>query len=291
MFSRLLNLPNEILLEIAEELPAKHLTNLLVTCNQLRVLYTPLLYGKVLRQVMKQDRNALFHEESNEPRQGPLQHAARTGNLDAARALLDYGSLDINTLDAHPWGSEAPLHAAAEADQRQMIEFLLSRNADLEVLDQRGRTPLCAGSMHCSQLETLELLIKKGANIHVQTSDEKRRTIPIAVAEGWCPGWDKRIEFLVQHGADLTIPTAEGNLLLHYAYTSIIEHFEIGEFEAGQSALQTIIKLCPGQLDVHSPMLRKTPRQSLLETMNPALCKTLLQLGIMSWGQDVEFSL
>ncbi len=53
---------------------------------------------------------------------------ARTGNLDAAKALLKAGA-DVNAKEA--WGGQSPLMWAAAQSQPEMIKLLLANGADV----------------------------------------------------------------------------------------------------------------------------------------------------------------
>ena len=66
----------------------------------------------------------------------PLAWAAMTGNLQAARALLEGGAL-IEPVDEH---GNTPLHGAAKAGNIEMVEYLLARKARPALRNSEGMT-------------------------------------------------------------------------------------------------------------------------------------------------------
>jgi ankyrin repeat protein len=68
----------------------------------------------------------------------PLVYAARTGAIDAARALLEAGA-DVNQLTRYGW---SPLLAATQNRNYQMGRFLIENGADVNIANKGGWTPL-----------------------------------------------------------------------------------------------------------------------------------------------------
>lgn len=67
-----------------------------------------------------------------------LVYAARTGNIDAARALLD-GGADVNQTTRYGW---SPLLAAVQNSNYRMAKFLIERGANVNLANKGGWTPL-----------------------------------------------------------------------------------------------------------------------------------------------------
>ncbi len=67
-----------------------------------------------------------------------LHLAIEKGNLDAAKALLEFGA-NANATDR---SGLTPLHYAAMLDNRQLCELLIEHGANLKVKDADGRMPL-----------------------------------------------------------------------------------------------------------------------------------------------------
>ncbi len=68
----------------------------------------------------------------------PLHAAAKTGNLEQVRSLLEKYPESINHKD--PLG-RTPLHAAIRYDQASVVELLIETGADQNALDDYGYTP------------------------------------------------------------------------------------------------------------------------------------------------------
>ncbi|HTY93284.1 MAG TPA: ankyrin repeat domain-containing protein [Steroidobacteraceae bacterium] len=67
-----------------------------------------------------------------------LVYAARTGSIEAARALLD-GGADVNQTTRYGW---SPLLAAVQNSNYQMARFLIEHGADVNLPNKGGWTPL-----------------------------------------------------------------------------------------------------------------------------------------------------
>lgn len=67
-----------------------------------------------------------------------LHHAAHTGDLGSAIALVEGGS-KINALSNQ---QRTPLHLAASMNHVEVVQYLLDKGADLEAPDELKCTPL-----------------------------------------------------------------------------------------------------------------------------------------------------
>jgi len=105
----------------------------------------------------------------------PIHDAAAKGDLAKVKALVAKDAKLINLKD----GSGAtPLHFAVAGGQKAVVEYLLSKKADVNARKNDGVTPLhVAASL--GKLEIAKLLIAKGAN--KDASDSKGRT-PLTLA-------------------------------------------------------------------------------------------------------------
>ena len=102
-----------------------------------------------------------------------------------------------------------PLHIAARCEQLELIEFLTKRNADIHSLNCCGRTPLLAGVLHKS---VIEFFVKAGANINIQ--DNRGFTaLMLAVIEKNVDN----VKALMDFGADPTLADRHGYTALHHA--------------------------------------------------------------------------
>jgi len=142
---------------------------------------------------------------------------------------------DVSAKDFQGW---TPLHHAADAGNKEVIVLLLSNGANIEAVDDQGRTALYYAS---DSPETIKFLVKHGANINAR--DKKGRTALHSAAAGlgsrgttkWHRAavnardndgstalqsgarFDRRetVKWLVEHGADINARDNEGCTVLH----------------------------------------------------------------------------
>jgi ankyrin repeat protein len=90
--------------------------------------------------------------------------------------LLDHGA-KVNVRNSY---GSAPLHDAALGGQREIIEMLLDRGAELDARDEEsGATPLY-NAASWGKLEVVRLLIEKGADVNARNKAGKT---PLSGAE------------------------------------------------------------------------------------------------------------
>jgi len=68
---------------------------------------------------------------------GPIHDAAKQGNVEEIKVLLDNGA-DVN---AEAITGSTPLHLAAEEGHESVVQVLLENGADLNIQDNDGDTP------------------------------------------------------------------------------------------------------------------------------------------------------
>lgn len=88
-----------------------------------------------------------------------LHVCAKTGDIEAARAFLDFGA-DVNAVE--PGNGGTPLAWAAQAGQREMVKFLLERGADPNLARGKWAKPLVWASK-AGHAEIADLLRGHGA--------------------------------------------------------------------------------------------------------------------------------
>ncbi|CAH0477387.1 unnamed protein product [Peronospora belbahrii] len=192
--------------------------------------------------------------------------AGRRGDLDSA-AWLGSSTMDLNTLCS--WeksrgkqifgfipisGKGSPLHAAVHSGQLQMVNYLVSRGADVNLCNYKGRRPLHAVKQSVNMALIIEKLIAAGADINAM---EKRGFTPLmfmcstASLEGsatllalgadvHCVAWSngfsalefavnsgrtELVELCLLKGANPNAPTLDGNTSLHLA--AVLLHADI----------------------------------------------------------------
>lgn len=96
-----------------------------------------------------------------------LVWACKNGDLDQVKAIVEKPGFDIN---AELLSGRNGLHFAADYGQKEVIEFLLSKGADINRPDKHGITPLLA-SIFESKTECVKLLLGKGAKKDLKAPD------------------------------------------------------------------------------------------------------------------------
>lgn len=134
-----------------------------------------------------------------------IVYEASQGDLPKVNHWLNMGG-DINaTIDAGKgWKGVSALESAAARSNSEMVRFLLSKGADVNMADRQGRTPLIVASEQ-NQLHNIKLLLSNGASINWQ--DNRGFTALRCAAEY------NRIEaarLLIDSGADLNLKDKEG---------------------------------------------------------------------------------
>jgi ankyrin repeat protein len=130
-----------------------------------------------------------------------LQDAARSGNVDQARQLLDNGAGTAGPDEA----GDPPLVVAALAGHADMVGLLLQRGADINVRNRHGLTALHAAA-YAGNLDVVKLLVAKGAAVN-DTHNFYRMTPLHAAAE---EDHAEIVAFLLENGADLEAKERNG---------------------------------------------------------------------------------
>jgi ankyrin repeat protein len=99
--------------------------------------------------------------------QTPLHVAARAGRKEIVQWLIGK-KVDANALDNK---NLTPLHEAAAAGQRSIVELLLKAGAKVDAEDNDGRTPLLVAAAS-SKKETVDALLVGAANLNKCDSQE-----------------------------------------------------------------------------------------------------------------------
>ncbi|XP_065192896.1 myotrophin-like [Sycon ciliatum] len=94
-----------------------------------------------------------------------LLWAVKNGDLEQVKSLS--ASADVNAVLKN---GRMALHYAADFGQAEVIEYLLSIGANVDLADSYGITPLLA-AIYEGHLECVQLLVKKGANKSLKSPD------------------------------------------------------------------------------------------------------------------------
>ncbi|SCO16926.1 related to ankyrin [Fusarium fujikuroi] len=129
----------------------------------------------------------------------PLFFACYTKNKEIVELLLDNGA-DINARS----DGEVPLHISVEEGSDAITEMLISRGADVSVVDNDGRTALNIASMS-GNTKAARHLIDSGADISHETKDG---FTPLSMASS--RGHVELAKLLIKSGADVNQALANG---------------------------------------------------------------------------------
>ncbi|MDF2441475.1 MAG: hypothetical protein JWN98_2459 [Abditibacteriota bacterium] len=104
----------------------------------------------------------------------PLFSAAGDGDINVVRLLIELGA---NVNKSGPYG--IPLHNAIAHRHTEVSELLIVKGADVNAIDEDGRTPLFNAAAR-GYVDLAHLLLANGARSDVQDNEGKR---PIDVAK------------------------------------------------------------------------------------------------------------
>lgn len=151
--------------------------------------------------LLKRGMDANSVDRSGQP---VLHIAAREGNLDVLQALVQAGA-DIDKRNAM---KETPIMLAALAGHTRLVEFLLSKEAQI---NHPGWTPLLYAAT-TGQNEIIKLLIENHAYID---SSSPNGSTPIMMAVRG--GFQATVRLLLEEGADPTVKNENGENALMWA--------------------------------------------------------------------------
>lgn len=144
-------------------------------------------------------------------RRGPrnsLHDAASEDSVEGTVALLEGGLIDIDEGEPMGW---TPLMCAVEKGHLSVARILLSRGADVSVLNDYGFSALLLAIQHGYPVIT-EMLIKAGADVQTATP-QGRAALHLAADFGYLA----ITEVLIKAGADIESTTPQGCAPLHLA--------------------------------------------------------------------------
>jgi ankyrin repeat protein len=132
---------------------------------------------------------------------GPLHDAARDGNLQQVKVLLDRGTSATEADEA----GEPPLLIASLAGRADVVALLLERGSDIEIRNRGGLTALHAAA-YGGHLAVVELLVAKGAAVNDNGNFYHMTPLHAAAEEGRADV----IAFLLAHKADVEAKERNG---------------------------------------------------------------------------------
>jgi len=166
------------------------------------------------------------------------------GDLNRTKVLLEEHPEWIN---AASWGNWTLLHRAAQNGHKDIVDFLISKGADLEARTALGETPLYAAIYQQKEV-TVKQLIEKGADVlavrndgetmlHIAAAIGNESIVELLISEGLNVNIKRRygitplhlasvfghkavVEILISKGADINVENDNGRTPLHLAVAS-----------------------------------------------------------------------
>ncbi|XP_046569770.1 inversin-like isoform X4 [Haliotis rubra] len=157
--------------------------------------------GSVARQGETQKDSNAHHDD--------LLAACRDGNMAEVKRVLDLGQVDVNCRGE--W-SQTPVMEPSRCRHREVVELLLSRGADVSLVDKDGDNTLhwaCIGG----DVGMVELIQSQDV-LDVNCREVRSWTPVMRAALG---GHRDVAEHLLSRGADVSLVDMEGNNILHWA--------------------------------------------------------------------------
>jgi ankyrin repeat protein len=143
--------------------------------------------------------------------------SAGEGNIDLVARFLE--SQSVNSQDETGYSS---LHAAVSYDCREMIEFLLSKGANVNLKDEDGESALFVAET----VETAKLLMDNGADPMIR-NNEGFLAIEIFAAEGI----DELVEYVKQFTPEFRMPDVPSDRELQNLVLESIQNYVVSNGE------------------------------------------------------------
>ncbi|XP_046559442.1 ankyrin repeat domain-containing protein 50-like [Haliotis rubra] len=160
-----------------------------------------------------------------------LHHACREGHRETVEFVLSLDGVDINSKE---WRSRTPVMEAAERGHRHVVELLVSKGADVSLVDND-----CNNILHHACREgdrkTVDFLLSLDG-VDINSRGGSSRT-PVMEAAEW--GHNDVVELLVSKGADVSLVDDDGDNVLHWACVG-----------GGRETVECL--LCLGSMDINS---------------------------------------
>ncbi len=141
----------------------------------------------------------------------PVVEAAKNGDLQTVKMILAEDPSKLNTTDEEHYTA---LHWACMRAHWDVVNFLIEKGADLNIIGGDGGAPLNWAAHH-DNVEIINRMIEKGASLNVQNQ--------WGMTELHTAIWRGNIhvvESLLDQGSDPMIKTKEGWTAMHYACRS-----------------------------------------------------------------------
>jgi cytohesin len=139
-----------------------------------------------------------------------IYQEVRAGNLEKVKSMVERNPSLVQAKDDYG-ESRTPLHWAVRWDQKEIVEFLIEKGAEVNSRDNSDTTPLYF-AVTINQKDLAELLLSQGADVNAKNNHDFTSLHLAAIK-----GFQEMVEFLLTQGADVNARDDKGNTPLHYA--------------------------------------------------------------------------
>ncbi|TAL39519.1 MAG: ankyrin repeat domain-containing protein [Alphaproteobacteria bacterium] len=133
------------------------------------------------------------------PCEEPIIDAARDGDIEAVRAELA-ARVDPDTADSM---NRSALYHAAYAGREDIVKLLIEKNADVNLEDDEGETPLIA-ALENKHFSIAALLLENGADINTVSGRQQQTPLHWAFNMDMDEKKTDRVIWLLEKGAEVT---------------------------------------------------------------------------------------
>ncbi|PQE07340.1 hypothetical protein CJF32_00005221 [Rutstroemia sp. NJR-2017a WRK4] len=200
-----------------------------------------------------------IHSKDSKYNRTLLLRATENGHEAVVKLLLETGKVDIHSKDSEY--SRTLLLRAAENGHKAIVKLLLERGAELEIKDNKDRTPLSWTAKNGHEA-VVKLLLERGAEL--ETKDNKGRTPLLWTAKN---GHEAVVKLLLERGAELETKDNKGRTPL---------------LRATKNGYEAVVKLLlerGAELEIKDNNYNQTPLSWAAENGHEAVVKLLLERG------------
>ena len=167
----------------------------------------PLIHDNLnnIKSIISKDRTKI--DEKNEHGNTFLHLAADNGNIEVLKYLVSQGA-NVNVKDNY---GRTPLQVAVNKNNLEMVEYLISHGADVNVKDSFSKSPL-HDAASIGNIETVQILISHGAQINAK---DKINKTPLHHSVE--KGHKKITQYLISKNGVVNTKDDRGKYPLHYA--------------------------------------------------------------------------